>query len=66
MLYGTDIPYSERMLSATFRILETQDEHFYAQDLFDYHWPLHGLGLKDEVLRKVYSDNARSIFDRAR
>ncbi len=66
VLYGTDIPYSERMLSATFRILETQDEHFYAQDLFDYHWPLHGLGLKDEVLRKVYSDNARSIFDRAR
>jgi predicted TIM-barrel fold metal-dependent hydrolase len=65
VLYGTDIGYSERMFSATFRILETQDEHFYVHDLFDYHWPLYGFGLPDEVLEKVYGANARSVFQRA-
>ena len=66
VLYGTDNTYSERMFSTTFRILETQDEHFYAHDLFDYHWPLYGFGLPDALLKKVYGDNARKVFRRAR
>ena len=36
--------YYERMFNTTFRMLETHDEHFYA-DLFNYHWPLYGFGL---------------------
>jgi hypothetical protein len=67
--YGTDMAYTQRMFSTTFRILESQDEHFYERDLnfnFDYHWPLNGFGLPDALLKKVYSDNARRAFQRAR
>jgi len=66
VLYGTDMGYNRRMFSTTFRILETADEHFYAHDLFNYHWPLYGFGLPDGVLKKVYGDNARKVFERAR
>jgi hypothetical protein len=50
--------YNLEMYRTTFRILETADEHFYAQDLFNYHWPLHGVGLNPTVLEKVYRRNA--------
>jgi hypothetical protein len=53
------------MYRATFRILETEDEHFYADALRGYHWPLHGFGLKEEVLRKVYAENAQRILSQA-
>jgi predicted TIM-barrel fold metal-dependent hydrolase len=62
LLYGTDMGRAADMYRTTFRILETEDEHFYAWDLFTYHWPLHGLGLGDEVLRKVYRDNALKLL----
>ncbi len=68
VLYGTDMGYSQEMFSATFRILESHDEHFYGQELnfnFDYHWPLNGFGLADDVLKKVYHDNALSVFQKA-
>jgi predicted TIM-barrel fold metal-dependent hydrolase len=65
LLYGTDMGVNPEMYRATFRILETEDEHFYADALRGYHWPLHGFGLKDEVLRKVYAENARRILSQA-
>jgi hypothetical protein len=49
------------MYQATFRILESNDEHFYLKDRFSYHWPLYGLGLSDSVLKKLYRDNAKKI-----
>ncbi len=67
--YGTDMPYTQDMFSATFRILESLDEHFYAQDVyfnFNYHWPLHGFGLPDDVLKMVYRDTALAAFAQAR
>ena len=69
LCYGTDMPYNQRMFSTTFRVLESLDEHFYEQDLyfnFDYHWPMHGLGLPDQVLKKVYRDTALAAFAQAR
>jgi hypothetical protein len=69
VLYGTDMPYTQRMFSTTFRILESNDEHFYERDLyfnFDYHWPLHGIGLPDALLKKVYRENALKAFAQAR
>ncbi len=69
VLYGTDMAYTQRMFSTTFRILESNDEHFYERDLnfnFDYHWPLNGFGLPDPVLKKVYRDNALRAFQQAR
>ena len=64
ILYGTDMGTRKMMYQTTFRILETTDEHFYAQDLFSYHWPLYGIGLSDAVLKKVYGENARRILGR--
>jgi predicted TIM-barrel fold metal-dependent hydrolase len=64
IVYGTDMTYNQRMFSNTFRILESLDEHFY--DNYQYHWPLHGLGLPDEVLRKVYRETAIEAFNHAR
>ena len=67
--YGTDMPYTQRMFSTTFRIMESLDEHFYEQDLyfnFNYHWPMHGFGLTDDVLRKVYRETALNAFKQAR
>jgi predicted TIM-barrel fold metal-dependent hydrolase len=69
VLYGTDMAYNQRMFSATFRILESHDEHFYERDLnfnFDYHWPLYGFGLPDAILKKVYRENALRAFRQAR
>jgi uncharacterized protein len=69
LCYGTDMPYNQRIFSTTFRVLESQDEHFYEQDLyfnFDYHWPMHGLGLPDDVLKKVYRETALAAFAQAR
>jgi predicted TIM-barrel fold metal-dependent hydrolase len=62
LLYGTDMGFAREMYLTTFRILETADEHFYDFDLFDYHWPLYGLALDDDVLEKVYAANARRIL----
>ncbi len=64
VVYGTDMTYNQNMFSNTFRILESQDEHFY--DSYDYHWPLYGCGLPDSVLKKVYADNMRTVVKRAR
>lgn len=62
LLYGTDNGIDEKMYKATFRILETADEHFYAIDLFNYHWPLYGLYLPKEVLTKLYKTNVINLF----
>lgn len=62
LVYGTDMGFEPSMYSTTFRILETNDEHFYANDLFGYHWALYGIGLSDNVLKKVYNENARKIL----
>jgi len=64
IVYGTDMGTDKHMYQTTFRILETADEHFYERDLFDYHWPLHGLSLTDATLRKIYSDNSKKILRR--
>jgi uncharacterized protein len=61
ILYGTDMGTRKKMYLTTFRILESEDEHFYERDLFNYHWPLYGFGLSDTVLKKLYGENARKI-----
>jgi len=62
LLYGTDMGFNLEMYRTTFRIIETSDEHFYAKSLFNYHWPLHGFGLNDGILKKLYHENAQRIF----
>jgi hypothetical protein len=67
ILFGLDMPVSEAAYRCYFRLLETRDEYF---DYPDYigrfgvytRWKLYGLDLPDEVLRKVYSENARRVI----
>jgi predicted TIM-barrel fold metal-dependent hydrolase len=62
LVYATDMRFNTKIYRLTFRILESEDEHFYAWDRFSYHWALYGFGLDDQVLRKVYRDNALKII----
>lgn len=62
LVYGTDMGTDPEMYRTTFRILETEDEHFYDHDLSGYHWALNGYGLPEAVLQKVYRTNARKIL----
>ena len=64
LVYGTDMGPAKQMYLTTFRILESEDEHFYDWDLFSYHWPLSGFGLEDKILKQVYSENAQKILKR--
>src|SRR3954470_167952 len=64
LLYGTDNTPVAGMYQTSFRILETEDEHFYPAYFAKYHWPSHGFGLPDKVLKKIYRANALKIIDR--
>jgi uncharacterized protein len=64
IVYGTDMGPSEKMYRITFRILESSDDHFYEQYLFNYHWALYGLALSDATLKKIYHDNSEKILKR--
>jgi len=58
LFYGTDMGFDRDMYRITFRILETEDEHFYETGQFGYHWALNGFGLPKKVLHKLYYKNA--------
>ena len=60
-LFGTDNGMEAQMYRNIFRVLETNDEHFYIPD-YGYHWALSGFNLPDEVLKKLYHDNAERIL----
>jgi hypothetical protein len=60
ILFGKD-SYQPREFPYYFRVMETDDEYF---DYYrDYHafWKLYGMDLPDEVLRKVYFENALRV-----
>ena len=64
LVYGTDMGFSKAMYEITFRILETADEHFYAKEFFNYHWPLHALELSPQALENIYNKNGKKILTR--
>ena len=61
ILFGKDA-YNVSEYHVYFRLLETEDEHF--DPIRKYHgiWKLYGLGLPDDVLKKLYYKNALRIF----
>jgi predicted TIM-barrel fold metal-dependent hydrolase len=61
VLFGTDNGMDPEMYRNIFRVLETNDEHFYVPE-YGYHWALSGFNLPDEVLKKLYHDNAERIL----
>ncbi len=61
IMFGTDGPRPASRLTPHWRMLETADEYFtYAENQYPPQglWNIYGLRLPDEVLRKVYSENA--------
>ncbi len=63
ILFGKD-RYEASEYPYFFRVFETRDEYF---DYYrDYHafWKLYGLGLSDDLLRKLYYGNAQRIVPR--
>jgi len=68
ILFGVDLGPDPRVYRTYYRFLETSDESF-DYDVEDIpgqgRWQIHGIGLEDAVLRRVYRENARRlIFDR--
>ena len=61
VLFGTDNGMEADMYRKIFRVLETNDEHFYVPE-YGYHWALSGFNLPDEVLYKLYRGNAERII----
>lgn len=67
ILFGTDamaIP-GQHFYEPYFRFLETEDEYFpYSSDPHPLQgrWNISGIGLPDEILRKVYYDNAARLL----
>ncbi|MFH1265813.1 MAG: amidohydrolase family protein, partial [Planctomycetota bacterium] len=67
ILFGLDMPVSPEAYRCYFRVLETRDEYF---DYPDYigrfgvytRWKLYGLDLPDEVLKKIYHENAERLI----
>lgn len=62
VLFGTDNGMSLEMYQYAFRILETDDEHFYLPN-YGYHWAYSGLNLPNKVLKKIYYKNAEKILN---
>jgi len=65
ILFGADLAPDAAMYAVHYRFLETLDESFdYGTEAVPAQgrWQIHGLGLPDDVLRKVYRDNARRLL----
>ncbi len=63
ILFGTDAEPIPEMYRDYFRWLETEDEYFpYWGYPEQGRWEIYGLGLPDNILKKVYHENAEKIF----
>lgn len=65
ILFGTDGPWPEARIWLYWRFLETQDDYFpYSEKAFPPQgfWNIYGLGLPEDVLQKVYHENAARIL----
>ena len=61
ILFGKDA-YNPEEYHTYFRVLETADEYFPYYKKYHAYWKMYGLGLDDEVLKKMYYKNALKII----
>ncbi|SNT26979.1 Predicted metal-dependent hydrolase, TIM-barrel fold [Ekhidna lutea] len=61
LLFGKDA-YNPEEFYTYFRVLETEDEYFPYYKKYHAFWRMYGLGLSDEVLKKIYYKNACKII----
>lgn len=65
VMFGTDGPRPVGRLLPNWRFFETRDEYFaYAENPFPPQglWRIHGVGLPDGVLKKLYHQNAARVI----
>ncbi len=69
ILFGIDMPARPDIYSAYYRVFETKDEYFEYPDYIGRwghcRWMLYGLGLPDEVLQKIYRENAINVIKKS-
>lgn len=61
ILFGKDA-YNPEEFHTYFRVLETEDEYFPYYKKYHAFWRMYGLGLPDDVLKKLYYKNALRII----
>ena len=61
ILFGKD-SWAPEEYTTYFRVLETEDEYFPYHKKYHAFWAMYGIGLPDEILRKVYYKNALRII----
>jgi len=65
VLYGTDLLPTEANTSANYRFFETRDEYFPYNSFAEHNqgrWMIYGVGLPDDILRKIYVANAERLL----
>jgi uncharacterized protein len=60
VLFGKDAWVPEEY-ETYFRVLETEDEYFPYHKRYHAFWKMYGLGLSDDILKKIYYKNAMSL-----
>ncbi len=68
ILFGTDLLPSEEMYRLYYRFLETDDEYFEypSHASRQGRWNIYGVFLPNEVLRKIYRENALKLMPHLR
>ena len=61
ILFGKD-SWVPSEYATYFRVLETNDEYFPYHKKYHAYWRMYGMGLSDEVLKKVYYKNALKLI----
>lgn len=61
ILFGKD-SWAPEEYTTYFRVLETKDEYFPYHKKYHAFWPMYGMGLNDEILKKVYYKNALRLL----
>lgn len=61
ILFGKD-SWAPSEYNTYFRVLETNDEYFPYHKKYHAFWAMYGMGLPDEILKKVYYKNALRII----
>jgi predicted TIM-barrel fold metal-dependent hydrolase len=61
ILFGKDSWVPEEY-ATYFRVLETEDEYFSYHKKYHAFWAMYGIGLPDDILKKIYYKNALRII----
>jgi predicted TIM-barrel fold metal-dependent hydrolase len=61
ILFGKDSWVPEEY-ATYFRVLETEDEYFPYHKKYHAYWKMYGMGLPDDILKKIYYKNALKVI----